>query len=68
MLSYEFKPEVINSIIPAPRYPTNALAPNATEQRNNKYNTERRRTSVLTKRQNEYRFTQGRMYTHIKLN
>ena len=25
MLSYEFKPDVINSIIPAPRFPTPAL-------------------------------------------
>lgn len=35
--------------------------------RDGKYNLERYRTSTLTKRQNEARYTKGRLYTHLKL-
>jgi len=47
MLSYEYFPEDINSIVPAPRYPTNAVNANAEADRDGKYNLERKRTSTL---------------------
>lgn len=68
MLSYEYKVNTINSIIPGPRFPTPALNRDHDISRDNKYSLERRRTNKLVQRQNEFKYNQGRMYTHLKLN
>ena len=67
MLSYEYKPDNMNVIKPAPNYPTKALNSNKDLNRDNSFNLERKRTAGLTKRQNDNRFSMGRLYSHIKL-
>ena len=68
MLSYEFKVDTINSIVPGPRFPSPALNRDHDRHRDNKYTLERRRTNKLVQRQNEARYNTGRMHSHLKLN
>ena len=67
MLSYEFKPESINEVVPSPRYVDKALNRDQSSIRMSKYSLETQRTSALVKRQNEARYAQGRLYSHLKL-
>ena len=67
MLSYEFVPEAMTTLEPAPQYIEKALHGRADHRKFNFDSAERMRTNVLKRRQNEQRYAQGRMYTHLKL-
>ncbi len=56
MMSYEYVPDAINNLMPIPRYPTKSVNANNELMRDNKYNLERKRTSLITKRQNEAKY------------
>lgn len=65
---YGYKSELISSVQPGPRYPKKALDDvNAGRRRNAKYNLELIRTSALTKKANEQKFTTGRTHAHYNL-
>ncbi len=68
MNAYEFKPEAINSLTPAPRYIDKSLTNTSVGRpKDDQYNLERYRTSTLQRRANDARFYRGRLYSHIKL-
>jgi len=67
MLAYEFKPDAINELVPSPRYVDKALNEHQDTLKTSQYSLERKRTTALTKRQNEARYAQGRLYSHLKL-
>jgi len=67
MSAYEYKPTAINELVPAPRYVDKALNTAHETMRDSKYTRELYRSSVITRKQNEMRYAQGRMYTHLKL-
>lgn len=70
LTAYEFVPEMISSLSPAPRYPTPALGLSKAQQKGNRdarYNLERHRSSYITKKQNEAKFVTGRLHSHYKL-
>lgn len=53
LTAYEFVPEMISSLSPAPRYPTPALGLSKAQQKSNRdarYNLERHRSSYITKK------------------
>ena len=50
MLSYEYKPDSINNVVPAPRYSPKALNSHEEILRDSKFNLERKRTATITKR------------------
>jgi len=50
MLSYEFKPDAINELVPSPRYVDKALNSDHEESKTSQYSLERKRTAALTKR------------------
>lgn len=67
MLAYEFKPDAMSELTPAPKYIEKGLNKHMHHHRDGKFNLERHRTSVISRRQNEMRYAQGRLYSHLKL-
>jgi len=69
LTTYENKRDLISDLDPGPRYPEQALMPErkVAQLRNAKYNLERIRSSAITKKRNEARFTTGRLHAHYKL-
>lgn len=71
MTAYEYKPEHITKVEPAPRYLESALSEGPDREkmaRDRSYNYERLRSAGILKRVNQERAFQGRMWSHIKLN
>ena len=69
MTSYEYAPDMISKLDPAPAYPEPAMLSQGQmkTKRDAAHNLERIRTSAITKKQNEMKFNTGRLYSHYKL-
>ena len=67
-MAYEFQPDAISSLVPAPQYVEKPLKNKKVgSSKDNQYDAERFRTGAIQKRQNEARYFRGRLYSHIKL-
>lgn len=70
MTAYEYFPETISRLDPHPNYPERAIDDRYWQwksQQMSKTTAERLRTGSILKRQNERKYTQGRLFSHIKL-
>ena len=70
MTAYQTVPDMIRTVDPGisyPEYPMGHGTPQAVLIRDSKHNLERLRTSGVAKRQNEQRYTRGRLFSHFKL-
>ena len=67
-MAYEFQPDAISTLVPAPRYIEKPLKNTSTGMsKDHKYDAERFRTAAIQKKANEARYFRGRLYSHIKL-
>ena len=69
MQTYEYRPTRMSTIEPSPEYvePAHKLQKHWYTEKMGKDNLERKRTNIITRRQNESRFIRGRLYSHYKI-
>ena len=69
LTAYDYVEEMITNLEPTPKYPSHAMPDSGTLKRkhNSAFNLERLRTSGITDRNNELRYTRGRLHAHLKL-